>query len=377
MSFSTLRYLGFGAAALVLIGSVYACGASSDNGSTFSTGTGGKAGAAGSAGAAGALTDASAGSSGAVSTGGSGGGQIFLDADIGDGAMNSDTACVSSHVDAVPLPLDLYFMVDQSGSMSGSPWTQESTALKSFFNDAQSAGLWVALNFFPKDTESPNCDGSLYVMPIVDWVALPAGGASLVSAINAVDPTGGTPTQDALNGVLKGAKNRQIQMSDHLVAAVIVSDGMPEASDCTQESASEMGAIADKYATGTPSIKTFAIYVDDSANDVMTAIAQKGGTGTAFDATGGTQDFINALNSIKTVALACDYKIPTTDGGKIDTSKVNVAFTPGGADAGAEQILKVADKAGCNNGPGWYYDNETNPTTISLCPSSCDQAKKD
>jgi hypothetical protein len=383
MSFSTLRYLGFGSAALVLIGSVYACGASSEDQSVFSTGTGGTT--TNDSGTAGGKTDASAGSAGVAGSGqGGAAGGFLLDASIGDGAMNAETACVASHVDAVPIPLDLYFMVDRSGSMQGEYWTNQSAALKSFFSDPQSAGLWVALRFFPQDSgdTSPNCDGTLFAIPTVNWGELPGVAGSLASAIDGTGPTGVTPTQDALNGVLKGARDRQIQKSDHLVAAVMVSDGAPCCNDCPidDDDYASIGAIAAKYANGTPSIKTFSIFVDPVAHGVMDAIAKSGGTNLAFDATSGKQAFIDALNSIKKVALSCEYKIPETDAGKIDPSKVNVAFTAGadaGVDAGVEQILKVDDQAACNDGPGWYYDNNTNPTQIKLCPASCDQAKKD
>lgn len=225
MSSNELRYLGMGAVALLLMGSMYACGTETEDAQFFTGSTGGAAGnkndASTSAGSAGASTG----------TGGSGGG-FFLDAALGDQGMSSETACAASHVEATGLPLDLYLMVDRSGSMdSNNKWQNQEAALKAFLNDAKSAGLWIAMGFFPKNDSynmSPNCNGALYVTPKVQWAELPGAANTLISAIAGEDPNGSfTPTADALNGVLKGARDRQLQEPLHVVAAVIVSDGEP------------------------------------------------------------------------------------------------------------------------------------------------------
>jgi hypothetical protein len=68
----------------------------------------------------------------------------------------------------------------------------------------------------------------------------------------------------------------------------------------------------------------------------------------------------------------------SSNGQEIDPTKVNVEYTPGG---GMPQTLgQVQDEAHCTNG-GWYYDDPVAPTTITLCPETCqviqadDQAK--
>lgn len=86
------------------------------------------------------------------------------------------------------------------------------------------------------------------------------------------------------------------------------------------------------------------------------------------------QQFIDALNKIRGAALACEYLIPTPEGGTIDPEKVNVTFTPEGGQP--EQWPKYASQAACPaTGNGWYYDNDTSPTKILLCPSTCSMVK--
>jgi Mg-chelatase subunit ChlD len=87
-----------------------------------------------------------------------------VDASLNDGsdddssvqeAVDAFTACASATVRAQKLPLDLYFMLDSSGSMDDlvaaqtSKWTALTSAMTEFVNDPASAGIGVGLQFFP------------------------------------------------------------------------------------------------------------------------------------------------------------------------------------------------------------------------------------
>ena len=361
-----------------LLGSIavaYACSGTDSGSSEFGNGTGGSAGTSGSGGA---TSDAS--TDGSSMTGGSGGGML-IDANLGDGSMTPDSACAATAVEAEVLPLDLYIMADRSGSMKNdNRWTNQSNALNAFFADSQSQGLFVALRFFPLDDscdpQDSSCSGNAYATPLVPWGELPSHASTLTAAVGATTPEGCfTPTQEAINGVLKGAYQRQTQEPMHVVAAVIVSDGTPCCGDCIEDPA-QLGQIAAGYANGTPPIKTFAIYVADVASEVMSAIAHDGGTGTAYDATGGQQAFIDALNDIRGSMLACEYKMPETDAGKINPELVQVEYTPGGATE-AQKVEQVDDLASCVGGQGWYYDDNDNPTRLIMCPGTCETLQND
>jgi Mg-chelatase subunit ChlD len=73
-------------------------------------------------------------------------------------AMSSpaaDAACATQSAAAQALPLDLYMMVDSSGSMTektaagATKWAAVQSAMSAFFNDPMSAGISVALQYFP------------------------------------------------------------------------------------------------------------------------------------------------------------------------------------------------------------------------------------
>ncbi len=121
-----------------------ACGSSEDSLFQDPSLTGGDAGDNGSSGSSG-------GSSG-IFTGDDSGASSSSGGD-GDGGLN---ACATETKKAERIPLDLYFMVDTSGSMSqtvaggGTKWEAVRTALKQFVADPKSAGLGVGLQYFPK-----------------------------------------------------------------------------------------------------------------------------------------------------------------------------------------------------------------------------------
>jgi hypothetical protein len=127
---SSFRNCGLGAVALLVVG---ACGSGDD--STFTEGAGGDGGDEGGL------------------LGGDGGLGTFR----GDGSIDPEVlaACAADSQQAKQLPLDLYLMLDTSGSMidtvSGNTtkWAAVKAALGSFVNDPGSAGIGVGLQYFP------------------------------------------------------------------------------------------------------------------------------------------------------------------------------------------------------------------------------------
>jgi hypothetical protein len=364
-----------------LLAGLYACGGNDEQTAFSPTAKGGSAGS---------TADASLGGAAGGVNGGSGG--IYIEASATDQAMNPESACAEDKVKAEVLPLDLYLMVDRSASMDNpiegqtiTKWVNQSDALKSFFQAPDSQGLWAALKFFPLDNgyapQDPQCSGNPYAIPQVPWGELPGHAAALTQAVDTAQPEGNfTPTQEAIHGVLKGALQRQLAEPLHVVAAVIVSDGKPCCDNCPIEGAAQLGQVAASYANPNPPqppIRTFAIYVDAQATDVMTQIAVMGGTTAPFDATAGQAAFIDALKKIQGSALGCEYKMPTPGGGKeVNPALVQVTYTPGtGGDP--QTLTQVDSKAACGGQGGWYYDNNAAPTKILLCDSTCNVVRND
>ncbi len=72
------------------------------------------------------------------------------------------------------------------------------------------------------------------------------------------------------------------------------------------------------------------------------------------------------------VAIPCTFEIPAPPVGMtFDRTRVNVVYTSG--DPPTETVIGyVADYSACDAAGGWYYDDPAAPTTIVLCPASCD-----
>jgi hypothetical protein len=161
---------------------------------------------------------------------------------------------------------------------------------------------------------------------------------------------------------------------------VLATDGIPDdtcsASDIDPPNTLENAvALAKSAYTGEPSIPVFVIGVGAELS-ALNGIAEAGGTGAAAVlATGGnvTQDFLAALNDIRTSALSCEYEIPAPSTGNIDFDAVNVEFQD--ASAMAETFFYVKDAAGCSTAPdrSWYYDDSEQPRHVMLCPKTCER----
>ena len=145
-----------------LVASAAACGSAENPGSTLSYG--GNAGASGS----GAVGGSGAGALGGV--GGGTGGGIGIDGALGaagsagTGMLDPDASCANDVRQGGIVQVNMLVMFDRSGSMDDeidnnqTRWDAASTALKAFFQDANSAGMDVALRFFPHDQPAAGCN---------------------------------------------------------------------------------------------------------------------------------------------------------------------------------------------------------------------------
>lgn len=322
---------------------------------------------------------------GGGSTHGSGGsgGVIFTDAaapdgNQGDGALDPDAACGLITEQAKSTPLNLYIMFDKSSSLAGAKWQSAKTGLGAFVNDPSSAGIKVALNFFPLDN-NPTCDQHAYEPPVIPFDVLPKNAQPIIDAMNATSPTGfSTPMYPALGGAILGAHDQQVSNPGEAASVLLVTDGAPQGPNgtCGGVDPNDPTQIAALATAGvmTFGVKTFVIGLPGVNQAVANQIALAGGTDAAI-VVGNLnvqQEFQDALAKVRGQALPCEYKLPDqVVGGQIDVGLVNVLLTPSG---GKQDILPQNPTC---NGPGWRYDDPKKPTKIVICPQSCMALKAD
>jgi hypothetical protein len=351
---------------------------------------------------------------------GGGGGERDLSSGPGGnpdlaGVDNDAAFCAAEQKTAQQVPLDIYIMLDQSGSMGdtvsggSTKWSAVSQALEDFLQQQNLNGVSAGIQYFgvpaggmmcpvlcAKDADCGSCgpcflalcSGALtmpggdsctaadYAKPEVEISPLPGAAPALVASIMKHGPSTSTPTSAALQGAVDHAKAWAQQHPGHVVIDIFATDGDPTECDTNL---TNIDAIAKSGATGNPAILTFVIGVGSSL-PALDGIASAGGTKMAYlvDTNQNVnQQFLAALNMIRGSALGCQYQIPVPTSGQPDFTKVNVQYTPGSG--GAPSVLpNVPNAAACPmNGAGWYYDNPTAPTQIILCPGSCTTVSAD
>ncbi len=250
------------------------------------------------------------------------------------------------------------------------------------------------------------CDPDSYATPAVDFLTLPDTAMALSTSIAAQMPAGDTPTRQALLGAVAHARAHAAANVGHSVVILLATDGLP--TDCTggrEVSGETTAALNDVVAVTTEaftpavatnaSIQTFVIGVfadseQASAQMNLDQIAKAGGSDQAFVVTSGgdvQQEFLTALNDIRSARLACEFQIPKpASGSTLDIHQVNVELTTGASNgsagmnaagaSGMSSELYYVTPTGCTGSPDeWHYDQEPNPTKLVACPKTCDMLK--
>jgi len=345
-------------------------------------------------------------------------------ADCGQKAcQNGGCECASTSVQATKVPLDIYVLFDQSGSMNenvtgGTKWAVIQGALTSFVQNPASTGISIGIGYFPfvvpgapalcmadadckvaagdfgpcvgglpvfgcnffglpacNCQKADACQSGTYTSD-VGIALLPGVSGAIVTSLGNHGPGGGTPTYPALQGAYKYVNAWATAHPNEKTILVLATDGDPTGCDGTTNNVNTIATtlVAPELA-GNPSILTFVIGVGSSLTS-LNQIAASGGTNQAFivDTAGSDPggQFLADMQAIEVSSLlGCQYGIPPTPSGvTFDPAKVNVQYTPSGGTP--TELGNVPNPAACNATTGcWYYDNPSSPSQIILCDSSC------
>ena len=273
---------------------------------------------------------------------GTGGGIPVGDGDgdgDGDGGIDgcapfSAEGCTGITYEGENVPLDIYVMFDLSCSMSctvdqsgcckdsndvapESDWriTPVRQAMRHFLEDPQSAGIGVGLGMFGDHPLSSNndpmvCSVAGHADAEVPIGVLPGSAPSLIAALDAGEPQGGTPTHLALDGACLYANDWKAQNPGHKVVILLVTDGIPEYS-CGANITSAVAAASNCF-DGGAGREIYVLGVEANNNNSLTQlddIAEAGGTERAYltDADDVAGSVLAALNAIR-----ADASIPCT-----------------------------------------------------------------
>ncbi|MCC6651996.1 MAG: VWA domain-containing protein [Candidatus Eisenbacteria bacterium] len=282
---------------------------------------------------------------------------------------------------------NLFFLVDRSGSMvSSGLWTPAVAGMTAFFQATTSAGLGVAMEFFPLNSGGSRGDGCASPDPscsvaecsnaMVPVGTLTAAAAptdtheqALVAAFALVHPSdnaagtgSGTPTYPALDGALKWAKaaSTPTERAD----VVLLTDGPPSRCDTSAANAAALAASA-LSASG---VRTYTLALPGASTPYLDAMAAAGGTGASvpISVANMAAEIQSALGIAASSGSVCESDVPPS--GLYDPAKTSVVFDGGSPTA----LPKQTDKTACGTAAGWYYDSNASPTKLRLCPKSCE-----
>ncbi len=349
-----------------------------------------------------------AGTSG-VAGDGSGGG-YFIDDEAAGGAAGAagaadrcgppgdDASCGGETFAGKSVPLDIYIVFDQSGSMcacldsgagqlcleSGCNTTRLDAvrgAIEQFALDPSSAGIGIGLGVFgQQEIGETSCDEGSYGVPVVPMGALPDQAETLSEALAQLQPIGETPTGAALRGACGYARDYRSTEPQHQVVILLLTDGRPEAPSTCRGGAGQCcpsladAVLAAQDCRSTTGIRTFVLGVGPLLEN-LEQIAVAGGTDRAYFVQGGDvgSEVRAALNRIRgDAAIPCELQLPDPPPGEtLAFDAVNLDYE--GAECELTPFSAVASAEQCGDEDGWHYDDPVSPGRVLLCPKSCDR----
>jgi hypothetical protein len=363
-----------GAAALVLpsLFVVNCANDGSDDGPTTtgpsSTSSGPGGGAAGPGGSGGAGGGA----------GGTGGGIINPTTGGSGGTGGIQNECISKTVVGELVPLDMLILQDRSGSMtSNDKWEQAVEAIKGFADSPGVAGLNLGLAFFPPKAGN-ECTSATYENLPVDIAPLPGNASAIKLSLESTAPTGSTPMLPALEGALAAMTTYLGANPNHAGVVILVTDGDPGGCSST---VANVSAAAAAGVAATPAVRTFVIGMEGATFGNLDQIALAGGTSKSFDVSQGQSaqaELAKALEEVRKAAIGCVYVLPEVppSEGTLDPASVSVKFIPG-INEPPVAIGKVDALGDCGEiSGGFYFDDNADPTQVTLCPASCESVQE-
>jgi von Willebrand factor type A domain len=386
-----MRRWSLGLVLPLFFGAVSACSSSEENGQVdtrpdsgrsviFMTGTGNAAGV---------------GSSGYSNGGGVGAGGTGSPASGSGGANGAagscpvtvnDAGCTGSIYVGETIPLDIYVMFDQSGSMTNvgqdgvTRMDAVRTAVDEFLKDPKSAGLGVGIGYFGNQPiGQTTCAPGDYSSEAVAIGALPGNAQAIVDSLSSKVPTGETPTGAAIRGACTYAKSFSQANPGHEVVILLVTDGKPEAPVTCQSGGccptlDDAVAAATECLDGDRGLRTYVLGVGQLL-DNLGQIAVAGGTKNAYLVASGdvSQEVLAALNAIReSASIPCKLKIPPAPSGEtLDLRKINVVHTTNACDVRVIPYRDVPSTCDSAIG-GWYFDDPATPQTVKLCGKTCE-----
>jgi Mg-chelatase subunit ChlD len=347
-----------------------ASGSTSNDAGSAGSSSGGASGSTSLMGTSGDTSDSTTASSG-VTTATSGDGSTTA-------PIDEPVPCQIETTKITPIPPDLLFVLDKSGSMSMEKWDHDENpqtpnvtrwfslhgvvdSVVKTFNKTVNFGV----KLYPKiDAGSYVDQGACIVNPGVEVEIAPMNAAGVLAGIPAADfaVLGGTPMESGLkeaftylNALDPGKQRFALMIADGEISKTCPGEVIFEA----------LGAVSSAHDNGIPTY-VVGIDVDPSTSDQLTALAEAGGKANPngpelFYQTTNQAELQAAIQQIIDDTLSCVIDV-NPEPSEPELFQVWI---------GKDQIPAAAD---CSKDDGWVW---TKPhIQIELCNAACTKLKK-
>ncbi len=286
------------------------------------------------------------------------------------------------------VPLDLYLMFDQSGSMATEVDAETGAqridvvreAVRAFLEDEQSVGIGVGIGYFGhQPLRETSCEPGDYSEPEVGIGPLPGHESALLDSLEARQPTGETPTGAAIRGACDYVASYRADHPGRAPSILLVTDGEPKAplSEDTCAPTLDDAVLAAEACFLESGIRTYVLGVGPSLTNLR-VIAEAGGTKQAYLAElDNTDQVLNALRAVRGSALLpCEMTLSEQDVGSdgVEFGSSTLAYLDD--ECVYVSIPEVKGEAACEDGAdGFYFDDPEAPGRIILCEATCGDVK--
>lgn len=295
----------------------------------------------------------------------------------GNGGTGGECEALSQQAESKFKPVDIIWAVDTSGSMNAERKAVEAH-LNAFAQQITAAGIDVHVVLI--------ADPSAMCIGVPLGKGSCPGGTNLPGFLHAESYVGSHSALSAFVGQYPTYKPALRQKS--LKYFTVVTDDNTEPGNIN--SASEFAAAVAKldpgwfdewkvsgiFCTGKGCSSNCAA-VGKTYNDLVAQTNGVSGDLCGGNVTGFTPVFDSLAKAIiENKALDCKWTIPSPPAGQVfDPAKVNVRFTSSASTE--DDIYAVGSASQCGPQGGWYYDDPNNPTSIEVCPATCQAIQAD
>jgi hypothetical protein len=305
-----------------------------------------------------------------LTAGMSGGSSFVIDAGSKRDAAINET-CQRENVSAARVIPNIVLVIDQSGSMtegfggSGTRWDVlrdfllRPDGLIAMFETQVRFGLamYTALEVGDNGSQPPPCPMVTSVEPKL------MNHADISVAYNAAAPLGETPTGDAIDRVVDGLPQAQLDQSDGPTVLILATDGEPDRCEELNPQQGQAEAVAAVTRAFSMGVRTYIISVSEEVSqqhqqDVANAgIGRDASNPAPFWRAGDDASLRQALTEIIGSQVSCDVAL----NGRVES---------GDPCSGTVQLNSVA--LTCNDDNGWEL---ADPSHIRLRGRACSDWK--